>query len=61
MKQIEKMWLNFTQNEKKNYLWKLKHWSSITAEEKFHEIFEIFQDTFFEIFHELFNFYYKVT
>jgi len=27
----------------------------------FHENFEIFQDLFFEIFHEIFNFHYKVT
>jgi len=28
---------------------------------KFHGNFEIYQDTFFEIFHEIFNFHYKVT
>jgi len=28
---------------------------------KNHEKFEIFQDPFFEIFHEIFNFHYKVT
>jgi len=28
---------------------------------KFHGNFEIFQDPFFEIFHEIFNFHYKVT
>ena len=28
---------------------------------KFHGNFEIFQDPFFEIFHEIFNFHYKMT
>jgi len=29
--------------------------------EKIHGNFEIFQDSFFEIFHEIFNFHYEVT
>jgi len=28
---------------------------------KFHGNFEIYQDPFFEIFHEIFNFHYKLT